>query len=230
MTLAMAGLLQQKPIHMPASNASPSICEAVEGGPFVEKRREVRYETCEAVDVSILEEESQRLPGILRDVSRSGLRIELSLAVKAGARLEVVLRNRAIIFGEARYCVRSANTYQVGVVIEDIYYPRNVPAAITHDERRRRIPQPTSTAPASDHARRLGSDHVSPDDVASFLHHDLSETKAALMERHLVACEECSRLMRMILEDYTMFTARFGNESVRDESGFGRVTLKTRRL
>jgi hypothetical protein len=214
MTLAMA--------HMSVSDRTSSICEAVqEGGPFVEKRREIRYETCEAVDVSILEEENQLLPGILRDVSRSGLRIELSLAVKAGARLEVVLRNRAIIFGEARYCVRSANTYQVGVVIEDIYYPKNIPAAITHEDRRRR---------AADNARKLGSDHVSPDDVASFLHHDLSETKAALMERHLVACEECSRLMRMILEDYTLFTTRFRNDSIRDESGFGRVTLKTRRL
>jgi hypothetical protein len=72
--------------------------------------------------------------------------------------------------------------------------------------------------------------HVSPDDVASFLRHDLTETKTVLIERHLVACEECSSLMRMILEDYTSFATKFGTDAIYDESGFGRVTLKTRRL
>jgi hypothetical protein len=98
-------------------------------GPFVEKRRETRYEICEEVEVSILEMPVRCMPGVLRDVSRSGFRIELTEPVVAGARLEVVLRNQAIIFGEARYCRNSAGTYQVGVVIEDIYYPKPVSVA-----------------------------------------------------------------------------------------------------
>ena len=137
MTLENAGLLQEKSVPMlnhssamPASAGMPSSSAVVAGGsPFVEKRREARYVTYEEVEVCILGEESQRLRGIVRDVSRSGLRIELSIPVEAGAHLEVVLVDRAIIFGEARHCHRSARSYQVGVAIEDIYYPKSRPAA-----------------------------------------------------------------------------------------------------
>jgi hypothetical protein len=247
MTLEKPRLLKEKseqmlrrPSTMPESDGGPPSSAAVRAGsPFVEKRREARYVTCDAVEVCILDVESQRLQGILRDVSRSGLRIELSLPVKAGAHLEVVLPNRAIIFGDARYCHRSAHRYQVGVVIEDVYYPKSGPAAFTYSERRRRnSPPPSGMQPGPDRhdraqtvfsprhqflrcpiAQGLTGSHASPDDLAALLHHDLSETKTALMERHMAACEECSNLMQLILEDYMSFVPRFGNET-----GFGRVT------
>jgi hypothetical protein len=116
----------------PTGNCPPtlSVKAPSDKGPFVEKRRESRYEICEAVEVSILEMPVRRLQGVLRDVSRSGFRVELSEPAVAGARLEVVLRNQAIIFGEARYCRHSVGTYQVGVVIEDIYYPK--PVSVTN--------------------------------------------------------------------------------------------------
>jgi hypothetical protein len=263
MTLEKVGLLQQKPVlmlnrpsTMPASEGGgPSSSAGVPtGSPFAEKRREKRYSTCEAVEVCLLDMHSQGLQGILRDVSRSGLRIELNFAVKAGARLEVVLRDRAIIFGEARYCRRSAHTYQVGVAIEDIYYPKSVLSESTDNERRKRnSPRPIGMQPGLDRgpaidgsetpgpdrrhqaqtvflrcpiAQRLTGGHVSPDDVAAFLHRNLSETKTALVERHLATCEECSTLTRTILEDYTSFVTRFGNDTTRVQSAFGRVTLK----
>ena len=161
MTLEKTGLLQEKsgqmlnhPAAMPTRDGSPASSSVVPvGNPFVEKRREARYVTCDEVEVCILGAESQCQRGILRDVSRSGLRIELSLPVEAGAHLEVVLVNRAIIFGEARYCRRSTHTYQVGVVIDDIYYPKTSPAASTHNERRRRSSplRPGSLRPALSH-------------------------------------------------------------------------------
>jgi PilZ domain len=243
MTLEKPRLLREKsvrvfhhPYEMPESDGGPSssATAAVKAkSPFVEKRREARYVTCEAVDVCILDVESQRLQGILRDVSRSGLRIELSLPVNAGARLEVLLHNRAIIFGEARYCQGSAPTYQVGVVIEDVYYPKNGPAVFTFSDRRN-FPAPSGadsvqTPSLGRHdraqavfnqrqslrcpiAQRLTGSHASPDDVAAFLHHDLSETKTALIERHLAACEECCNLMQLILANYTLFVGRHDNE------------------
>jgi hypothetical protein len=103
-------------------------------GPFVEKRRETRYEICEAVEVSILEVPSRRLLGVLRDISRSGFRVEISEPLVAGARLEVVLRNQAIIFGEARYCRQSVGTYHVGAVIEDILYPKPLSVTNIHED------------------------------------------------------------------------------------------------
>jgi hypothetical protein len=242
MTLEKAGVLEE-PSAMPSSAGAPSSPAVTPTRNPVEKRREARYETCDAVEVCILEAESQPLRGILRDVSRSGLRIELSVPVEAGTHLEVVLANRAIIFGEARYCRRSAHIYQVGVVIEDIYYPKSGPAASTQEERRTRSAAQSwsvETLEPGRHthtvfsqrkflgfpiARGLGN-HVSPDDAAAFLHHELSETKTVLVERHLTACEECSTLMRMILEDYTSFVERFGNDTDHVQAGFGRVMLK----
>jgi PilZ domain len=222
MTLEMNETLQHKsdqtPKYLPAMLAKTPLAAS----PFVERRREARYATCEAVEVCILDVESQPQRGILRDVSRSGLRIELSLPLGAGAHLEVVLVDRAIIFGEARYCRRSAHAYQVGVVIEDIYYPKSGPAGHAADSAetlrpaRRDLPQTVFSRRQflrRPIALELTGSHASPDDVAAFLHHDLSETKTALMERHLTVCEECSNLMRMMLEDHTSFVAIFGNDT-----------------
>jgi hypothetical protein len=258
MILEKAGLLQQKlvlmfnrPSTMPAAERGPSSSSAVAAeGPFIEKRREQRYLTHETVEVCVLEAESRQEQGILRDVSRSGLRIELNLAVEAGVRLEVVLRNGTIIFGETRYCRRLAGSYQVGMVIEDVYYPKSGPAASTCNDPRIGDFFPTGDAaePLEPNrwdrprtalnqtqvfrcpiAQGLTGSHVSPDDVAAFLDHDLSETKTALVERHLGACEECSHLMRMILEDYSPCSTRFRSDTICIRSSFGRVT-QTRRL
>jgi hypothetical protein len=191
MTLENAELVEEKPVQ--TLNYSSTIRQT--GSPFVEKRREARYETCEAVEVSILDGENRRLRGILRDVSRSGLRVELSQPVNPGARLEVVLYNRAIIFGEARYCRASIDSYHVGMAISDIYDPKKGPAEDCCRTQRERLCCPL--------AQGATGSHASPDDVAAFVHRDLSETKTALMERHLAVCEECSNLMQAILEDCT---------------------------
>jgi hypothetical protein len=229
MTLEKVELAEEKSI--PALNysstmresdgvSSPSPARQI-GSPFVEKRREARYETCEAVGVNILDGDNRRLQGILRDVSRSGLRVELSHPVEPGAHLEVVLNNRAIIFGEARYCQASTHSYQVGVAIEDIYYPKKDPAKdisrtfeATVFEQRQHPRCPLGQGPTGSHA--------SPDDVAAFLHCDLSETKTALMERHLAVCEECSNLMQSILEDCTSLLPiweRYNTSSMKFRAG-----------
>jgi PilZ domain len=187
----MIELAEEKPVRV--LNYSSTIRQT--GSPFVEKRREARYETCEAVEVSILDGENRRLGGILRDVSRSGLRVELSQPVKPGAHLEVVLYNRALIFGEARYCRASIDSYHVGMAIKDIYDPKKGSAEDCSPTPREHLCCPLAQAATGSHA--------SPDDVAAFLNRGLSETKTALMERHLAVCEECSNLMQSILEDCT---------------------------
>jgi hypothetical protein len=73
------------------------------GNPFVERRKEAGYPTCEQVEVCILEMANRRLKAVLREVSRNGLRIEVGIPVNAGARFQIVWGNRANIFGEARY-------------------------------------------------------------------------------------------------------------------------------
>jgi hypothetical protein len=196
----------------------------------VEKQRETRYPTCEAVEVCILEMVSRHLNAVLREVSRNGLRLEVSMPVNAGARLEIVWRNRAIIFGEACYCRYSLGTYHVGVAIEDIYYPK--PVSVTNicdgngspgywhpnqgqiwiggdissdlQEPRGRDRDDAPTA------RFLGC-HVGRNEVDSFLCHNLSETKTALVERHLASCEQCSDLMLLSLEGNASHVTRSCN-------------------
>jgi hypothetical protein len=233
MILEKVGLLPLKPLQlfnrsckMPGNDrdlsSSPDVPAA---SSFAEKRRERRYVTFEEVEVCILGAESRCVQAILRDVSRSGLGLMLGVAVKAGAHLEIVLRDRAIIFGEVRYCRRSSHAYQVGVVIEDIYYPKGDSADATQNERLNRdsawpcgalgldrgLVTGGSETLAHDQAQGFAGTHVGPDDAAAFLNHDLSDTRTTLVERHLAACEECSRLMRMILEDHTLFVTKFGN-------------------
>jgi hypothetical protein len=174
-------------------NHAPGMPSSSES-PFVEKRREIRYATCEVVDICILEMAGLRLAGILRDVSKNGLRIELSMPLHAGARLEIVLRNHAIIFGEARYCRLGGDAYQVGVVIEDIYYPKRVPA-----DRQLWIDRYVSR---DFEEPEVAGVHLSRYDVRSFLRHNLSKTKAELVARHVASCKQCADLMMLTLADH----------------------------
>lgn len=88
-----------------------------------EKRREHRYVTCDPVNVVLLDSAGLPVSGVLRDVSKSGFRVEIDLPVHRGDRLKLTLRGQ-IIFAVARYCRRTADTYQVGASIERIYFSR----------------------------------------------------------------------------------------------------------
>ena len=88
-----------------------------------EQRREARYPTCEVVEVTLIGESGLQLTGVLRDVSKNGLRVELDFPVPAGAHLKVAIGGRAVIFAVARYCHPTIDTFQVGAVIEEVYYP-----------------------------------------------------------------------------------------------------------
>jgi PilZ domain len=92
------------------------------GGP--ERRREKRYETCDPVQVYLLDHAGLQIPGVVRDVSKSGLRVEISFPVVAGARLKIRLRSH-VIFGEVRYCRESGDAWQAGVAIDDVYFSPN---------------------------------------------------------------------------------------------------------
>src|SRR5579862_7615570 len=88
-----------------------------------DRRKETRYATTETVEVVLLDVAAgPRFPGTVLDVSRSGLRIETAMLISKGMRVEIVLPDRAVIFGEARYCLRSSDLYHIGVAIEVVYY------------------------------------------------------------------------------------------------------------
>jgi len=86
-----------------------------------ERRKEIRYATCNAVKVSLADVPELQVPGIVRDVSKSGLRVELALPISTGVRLRISFFRGAFVLAEVRYCRRTEYTYQVGAEIEKVH-------------------------------------------------------------------------------------------------------------
>ena len=97
--------------------------------PLPERRREVRYPTYEEVKVSLIELSGLEVSGVLRDVSRSGFRVDLALPVRTGARVKVSIRDQVVIFATARYCRKEKDTFQVGASIDAMFCPSALLAA-----------------------------------------------------------------------------------------------------
>jgi hypothetical protein len=95
-----------------ASFRSSSSGTVVTPAPFQEKRREVRYSTCDEVEVSLLDFGIE-VPGVLRDVSKTGFCVELVSALKAGTRIKVSIRDQAVVFAVVRYCRPTLDTYHI---------------------------------------------------------------------------------------------------------------------
>jgi len=207
------------------------------GIPVLEKRREMRYATCEVVEVYLLDRNNLHLSGVVRAISNSGMHIELDMPLKPGDRVEVLLQNMAIVFGEVRYCRSSGAPYHVATRIDDVYYPKQVPSRISNPDCSERALKEAfykirmvEKRPADLSVRpRLGScsegimrsdgvvddmqrlpppsnatslaAHLNHCDIENLLRLRLSETKAALLERHLVSCDHCLDLVLLALEE-----------------------------
>lgn len=185
------------------------------GIPLVEKRREMRYATCEPVEVYLLDVNNLHLSGVVRDISKSGMRIELDMPLKAGDRLEVLLQNTAIVFTEVRYCRRSGECYHVGMKIDDVYYPKRVPSRTSNTVLSEAAPKPVTHQirvmgkRSSDASEQpvLAELHLNRNDVENLLQLRLSDTKASLLERHLASCDQCLDLLLLALEERAAVSA-----------------------
>jgi len=124
MTTDISATLPQSPEYATHDSSAAPENGNSHGNSLAEKRREPRYAICEPVEVYLLDMNNLRLRGMLKDVSKSGMRIELDMPLKAGDRLEILLQNKAIVFAEVRHCHRTGESYQVGTVIDDVYYPK----------------------------------------------------------------------------------------------------------
>ena len=92
---------------------------------FVEKRKERRYPSNDAVQVKILPSESS-ISAMAVDISKSGIRLALGQPLSTGAKIEISLRaTEVVILGEVRYCRRSGTAFYAGVRIEEVVYPKN---------------------------------------------------------------------------------------------------------
>ena len=83
-----------------------------------EMRKERRYKTDETVSLQSLNPFStERCPGQLADVSRSGMKLQAPVRVERGTLIKISLRN-VIAFGEVRYCMEVA--FHFGVQLSEM--------------------------------------------------------------------------------------------------------------
>ena len=63
---------------------------------------------------------SESLPARILNVSKDGLKVEVSQLLEAGMTVQIVLE-RSIAIAEVRYCIRAGEAYHVGVSIQDVF-------------------------------------------------------------------------------------------------------------
>jgi hypothetical protein len=146
------------------NNSVDTVIELAAGGERrLEKRREQRFPAREIIEVQVIGASGDRFGGMILDISRSGLKIEIGKPLSQGAYLEIVLPSRAIIIGEARYCRSKNKLYHVGVRIEGVYF-----------------------------SQAVSSRHIGKELLACYSRDGgLSPLDAMEIRSHLTACEAC---------------------------------------
>jgi hypothetical protein len=148
-----------------ALDASPEISTAfaLRRARLVERRRETRYPTQDAAEVEVRHGEILRMPAMVVDVSRSGLRLELPAAVGRGEQVKINLPRQVVILGEIRYCRRSGMIFYAGVLIQDVFQEQVAPGS-----------------------------HISADEISFFLvGKGLAVADIIRLREHLIECEAC---------------------------------------
>ncbi len=95
---------------------SPNTCEAED------RRRAPRFPTSAFVDIEIQKPRAQKLQGIVYEVSRSGLGLELPSALEKGAVVKITLKN-VVISGEVRHCRPATTGFTAGVFVSAVSSP-----------------------------------------------------------------------------------------------------------
>jgi hypothetical protein len=90
----------------------------------LEKRREARYQTNDAVKVEILQIGFPSVAGSIVDISRSGLCLLSEAMIGKGAQVKITLEKHVVIFGEVQYCRLGRGGFHSGIVIQDVFYPQ----------------------------------------------------------------------------------------------------------
>ena len=235
MTREIAATLVQNPEQGSGCTNDPSGPWSSSEDALVDEHRDKSDATCEPVDVCLLDTNNLRLSGTLRWISKSGMQIDLKMPVQIGDRLEVVQQNGVILFGEVRYCLKIGGSYQVRGRISDVYYPKGAESSIVSkpgegrpapEEDRSQVravekrpaahQKSASSRPAKpgfplaslrNGGKHLGA-HLTQNDIDDLLALKLSETKAALLERHLADCDKCLDLMLLTLDQRASSVSR----------------------
>jgi hypothetical protein len=110
--------LRSSPLHLSQTTLLPA-------RPQPERRSEPRYLTPDLAEVTILAETSAPVVGQVQEVSRSGIRISMTLALRPGTQIQITFRRPTVILGEVRNCRRMGDAFHVGIKIVDVLISPN---------------------------------------------------------------------------------------------------------
>jgi hypothetical protein len=87
-----------------------------------DRRRDPRFPASASVEIEIQKPGAQRVQGTVFEVSRSGLGLDLPLALEAGTRVKINLKD-VVMFGEVRHCRAARTGFTAGVFVSDVSVP-----------------------------------------------------------------------------------------------------------
>lgn len=99
-----------------------------------ERRRERRYPCQDPAEVRWLQGNGATFSGTVLDISKSGLRVAIAVHLPQGAQVEVVLPKQVVIFGEVRHCSRAGEMSHAGILIEEVFYSRDLNSEHLHQD------------------------------------------------------------------------------------------------
>lgn len=86
-----------------------------------ERRRQARH-PAQIAEIKILQGVTRTMPGLVLDISQTGLRLGLAAPMGRSTPVKITLGRTLIIFGEVTECRRSGEGYQAGVRIQDVFH------------------------------------------------------------------------------------------------------------
>ena len=117
----------------PSKAAATSLTKS-SGATKGERRRETRYPCQDPAEIRCLHGDGSSFSGTVLDISKSGLRVAIAVHLTEGAQVEVILPKQVVIFGEVRHCSRAGEISHAGILIEEVFYSRDLTSEHLHHD------------------------------------------------------------------------------------------------
>jgi hypothetical protein len=91
-----------------------------QGQAIPERRGDVRTSLSAPVSLRVLDASARVVKGLLVNVSKRGLKLQVPEALDPGVTVQIRLGSK-IIMAEVRYCLAHAQEFHVGVAIQDVF-------------------------------------------------------------------------------------------------------------
>jgi hypothetical protein len=101
---------------------------------LLERRWEPRYTTHDPATVKVLPAGKAQIPGVVLDISRFGIGIELPTALEKTAEVRITMPFDVVVLGQVRYSVPGQTGFHTGISTREVIYDREESETHLHDD------------------------------------------------------------------------------------------------